>query len=524
MKKLFNSFRLFKKVYLSTRREIGASLIVLFITTLFFAVVMWIAESRANSDYSISNALVWVITKYVEDPADITTAPVTILGQVVGTLVGILGIAIFAVPAGLLGSGLIDAINDEKRDETIAKNSDKLHKRFRRIAQTSSWFYNEKGNKINLKYVPRFRSFEHIIVKTGMTNDDIIDTVSYCPDMRLMNLATTRSIPGKDELVVVSFPLNREYGCCIDRGADVTIVAPVAVTEIGTGNFAYSLAAMGGFNYVSKEITPNPDDPFGFYTMRKDKLSLIGDNDMKEDVESQALHFMDDLKQLKQKSEAAGRRHWFIFLMGTTKTSEQQVLLWRFASNSKDRPKIEIDDKVYGSTVVADDEAKLQALFSDIKDRLAGHTIEVNNSTQPIAVSLDNNNVLKSVLSSNIMCRMGGGIDCNALTLRVGYEILIYSNRQLLIVRDIANAIKEVVEPDREVDAKTQRCFLAEGDGYADNYGESVEFESDPAKLHKMIEEGCREARQRFERYDLDGNIEPIVKKSWLERLRGLIR
>jgi hypothetical protein len=297
----------------------------------------------------------------------------------------------------------------------------------------------------------------------------------------------------------------------------------VAVTEIGSGSFAYSLAAMGGFNYVSKEIAPNPDDPFGFYSMQKDKLALIGDHDMKEDVESQALHFMDDLKQLKQRSEKAGRRHWFIFLMGTTKTSEHQVHLWRLATDKANKmSKLTINNAVYGSTVMADDEAKLQSIFNGIKEKLADHSVEVDNATQPIATGLDNNNVLKSVLPSNIMCRMGGGVDCNALTMRVGYEILVYSNRHLLVVKDMANAIKSVIEPEKEIDAKVEKSYLSEGDGYADNYGESVEFKSDPAELQALIDEGCREARQRFEMYDLDGKIEPVIKKGWRERMKSL--
>ena len=188
----------------------------------------------------------WIIVKYVDDPADVATAPVTLMGQFVGTMVGILGIAIFAVPAGLVGSGLLDAMADVKREETVHKNSALLHKRFRRISQSSYWFYNVDGQKNTFKFVPRYRSLAHIQVKTGMKDDEIIEAVNNCPDMRLMNLAITQrneDMP-QDRLVVVNFPLNNEYGCCIDRGSDVTIVAPVAVTEPGTGIFAFSLAAM----------------------------------------------------------------------------------------------------------------------------------------------------------------------------------------------------------------------------------------------------------------------------------------
>ena len=471
-----------------------------------FTVIMWIAEHSANTAYNYGDALIWVITKYVDDPADITIAPVTILGQIVGTLVGFLGVAIFAVPAGLLGTGLLDAMSETKHEDKVNKNSERLHKRFRRIAQSSSWFFNERGRKVTLKFVPRFRTFENIIAKTGMNNDDIIEAVNNCPDMRLMNLAATKRNEdrSKDELIVTHFPLNREYGCVVDRSSDVTIVAPAAVTELGTGSFAFSLAAMGGFNYVSKELTPNPDDPFGFYTMQKSKLLLIGDDEMRVEVEAQALHFIDDLEQLKARSTAEGRRHWFIFLLGTTKSTECQLHFWRLASDVDNRlTKIDVGVTKYGSTVVAEDETKLQSIYNTIKEKISEHMVKVNGATQPIAMCLDNNNILKSVRKSNIMCRMGGGEDCNAITLRMGYEILVYSNSHLLVAKDIAETIKSVIEPEREIPAEALKCFMEEGDSYADNYGECVAFERDTEKLQEMLEQSRKETLRKYQGCEL---------------------
>ena len=121
MKRLVNSLRLFKDAFLALRSEIFASLAILIIVTLCFTVVMWIAECRSNPDYTLWDAMVWVIVKYVEDPADVVTAPATVFGQVIGTLVGILGIAIFAVPAGLIGSGLLDAMAEDKSRKEVYK-------------------------------------------------------------------------------------------------------------------------------------------------------------------------------------------------------------------------------------------------------------------------------------------------------------------------------------------------------------------------------------------------------------------
>ena len=509
MKRSFlHNFTLFGRAFKSTRREAIASVTILFIVTLFFTIVMWIAESHNNPDYTLWDAMVWVIVKYVEDPADVVMAPLTTFGQIIGTLVGILGIAIFAVPAGLIGSGLLDAMQEEKHDEEVAQNSILLHKRFRRIGQSSSWVYNNRGHKVSLKYVPRFRTFSHITMKTGMTNDDIIAVVNNCPDMRLMTTATTQlgEATSKDDLVVVHFPLNTEYGCFMDRESDVTIVATAATTELGTGSFAYSLAAMGGFNFVSKELTPNPDDPFGFYTMQKSKLALIGDYDTKEDVESQALHFMDDLKRLRSNSEARGRNHWFIFLLATAKVEKYQMHLWRMATDSaKALPVIMKGDVRYGSTIKSEDEERFVKISTLIAERMATHNTTINNTIRPIAISIDDNNIFKSVTTSNIMCRMGGGTQSNALTLRVAYEILCYNTNHLAIAKDIAEAIKSVVEPNKEISPETKRCFMEEGDGYADKYGETAIFESNPDKLKAMIEQKSKEARMRFEHLDLDG-------------------
>ena len=524
--KLLNCIGLFRRAYIATRREIGTSLVILLIVSLIFTVSLWAAESAHNEDYTFGDALVWVVVKYVEDPADVVTPPTTIVGQVIGTLVGVLGIAIFAVPAGLIGSGLLDAMSEEKKKDKTYNDSKQLHKRFRRIAQPSSWFLTEKGLKRSFTYVPRSRSFAHITAKTGMTEDEIIAAVNNCPDMRLMNLAMTKR--GResaiDELVVVHFSLNTEYGCCIDRGSDVTIVAPVALSEPGTGNVAFSLAAMGGFNYVSRELTPNPDDPFGFYTMQKSKLQYIDEYDLKEEVESQALHFMDDLKKLRDNSEKEGRTHWFIFLLATSKGADNQLNLWRLATDTAEKlPTMLVNDVRYGSTIKGEDEMRLQQIVASLADKVSARTLETADGVQPLAVKLDDNHLFKSVSKSNIMCRLGGGVECNAITLRLGYELLFYNNQHLLLVKDIADAVKTVVEPNREISERVQRCFLAEGDGYADDYCSSVEFESDSEKLMEMIAKQSKIARERFEHLDLDGNEEaPLSKYRVFERLKSV--
>lgn len=505
--KILKYLSLFGKAFNATKREMLVSVILLVIITLVLAFGLYVAEVRVNPDFSYGDALLWNFVKYIGDPAEMASAPVTVLGKIFGTLVGLMGVAIFAVPAGLVGSGLIDAMEETRHEKKIAEASEKLHKRFRRVGQSESYFKDENNKKVSYKYVPRYRSLVYLQVKTGLKVDDLIEAVDNCPDMRLMNMASCERQENhpRDRIAVVHFPLNREYGCCINRGSDVTIVAPAAVSQLGTGNFAFSLAAMGGFNYVSKELYTNSDDTFGFYTMEKENLKLIGDfdkkeiYDKKEDVESQALHFLADLKTLKKNSTNRNRRHWFIFIMGSSRTKKWQVQLWRLATDSdKELPQIKVDDSILRSTVTVLDENVYQTISGEINRLIQQNDrkVMVNDVEQNIVVTVDKH--AKTVSKENVMCRIGGGNDCNAFTIRLAYDLIVYNTKHLLVVKDIAGAIKNAVEPDHEIDAKAQKYYLEKGDGFGH------EFNSSPEELKAMIEKESKRARDIFEKYDLD--------------------
>lgn len=496
----FSGLKLFKRAFLATYREMIVSIILLGIVTIVLALIMWRAEVRVNESYSIVDALVWTIVKYVSDPAEIVLPPVTVLGQVTGTLVGVLGIALFAVPAGLIGSGLIAAMGEMKEDDKVQKNSVKLHKRFRRIPQPSSYFEDDKGFKVSWKYVPQFRPFESIKVKTGMTEDEVTAAVNNCPDMRLMNFADTQRSGDSplDRLVIVNFPLNNEYGYFLDRGSDVTIVSPMSYSELGTGNFAYTLAAFGGFNYVSREIVADIDAPFGFYTMHKSKFDTIDTEDNKRKTEEHAMHFIDDLVSLKTRSVDNKRKHWFIFIMASKKSLQYQLHLWRLATdNSKEMFRvIGMNDVEYGSTVLKDDIQVYKNICSSISKSLEEFSILIKGNEKKIEVTVDNNDLLKGVGASNIMCRVGGGLDCNALTARIGYELLTNQETHLKIVKRLADAIKGQIEPLREIPEGATKFCLKRGDGFLDKYGNDVE--KDPAKLKALIHKQEKEARRKY--------------------------
>ena len=318
MHRLFSGFGLFGKAYRATHHEIWASLKVLAIITIVFAIAMFLAERSSNPDFSFWDALVWTFVKYVEDPADITEAPVTMIGKIIGTLVGVLGIAIFAVPAGLIGSGMMDAMSEEKREGELNGFRRRMQKAFRRSSNKGLREYLNKlpdgggENFKTLNIVPQRVPIAKMQVRQGMDIKDIIDTCNKFEEFRLKNLADTHSAEddAEDRFVVEHFPLNRKYGCYISRDSKVTIVCTSSFDEVGIGWFTYYLAKMGGFNYISKEVEVDNDELDSFYNLSSEPLydkKPISTYDKKKDKEAFDIllkkqnnrkQFLEDLNQV----------------------------------------------------------------------------------------------------------------------------------------------------------------------------------------------------------------------------------
>ncbi len=514
-KEYLKGFKFFWKGLQAAGREMWVSFEVLFALTLVFSTLLYFVENAAQPEVYTSwgDAFVWSFMGYLGNPGKFAPGdPITLVGRFLWIAISVVKIMIFAVPAGLVANGFSKAMAQDKKEKQLNDASVVLHKRFRREGQNNSWYRNDEGLKRTYKCVTRYRSLISLQMKLGMDISEIIETVKYCPDMRLNNLATAQRKIEKpqDRLVVEHFPINTEYGCFLNRGSNVTIVSTSSPAHIGMGNASFSLAAMGGFNYVSKEIELYPDEPFGFYTMNKSDLDIIGDYNIKEDIESMALHFMDDLKRLKENSAKRGQRHWFIFMLGTLKTTECQLHFWRLATDKKkempNRVVSENESREYGSLVLKEDEETLYNMFNAINGKLFERKMAIAGNEQNIVSELDNVSRWKSVNASNIMCRIGGGKDCNSLVLRVADEILVYCNFHLLIMKDIADSIKMFIEPEHEIDEAAKKCFMSNGDGFADDFGKEDVFIKSPIKLKKKMAEWLKEARDKYEHLDLDGN------------------
>ncbi|NME71495.1 ion transporter [Flammeovirga aprica] len=129
--RLFRLFRLFKfgryssamsiliRVVRSRKEELILTIFMSCILILFSASLIYFVEREAQPDVftSITQSMWWAV-------ATLTTVgygdmyPVTPLGDIIASIVAIMGIGLVALPTGLIGTGFIEEISKKKENES----------------------------------------------------------------------------------------------------------------------------------------------------------------------------------------------------------------------------------------------------------------------------------------------------------------------------------------------------------------------------------------------------------------------
>ena len=112
-----NSLAMLLRVSKQEAKPIGASLFVLFIMLLLASSFAYIAEHKAQPEAfgSIPKAMWWaIITMTTIGYGDVT--PITLAGKIIAASVGIIGIGMVALPAGLLASGFTAQLHHDPED------------------------------------------------------------------------------------------------------------------------------------------------------------------------------------------------------------------------------------------------------------------------------------------------------------------------------------------------------------------------------------------------------------------------
>lgn len=407
------SFRILGKVIIAKKQELSISLMFLCILTVILSFLLYYAEHDAQPELCENGwqTLVWAFAKYLGDPGKIADFPLaTVGGQVIASIVGLLGIAIFAVPAGLIGSGFVEVLEDERHSEPLDQNKLKLHKAFERVLDRYTGY----------QIMPQFLSLVDVQARMKMKENDVFEAVESSSDFRFINVAATVPVDKlpQDKLAVEAFYVNTKYGCVIDRGSLVTIVAPSNVADPIIGHFAYYLAKIGGFNYVGREIGRS-HPYFSFYSNSS--------NHMHPDYPI----FLSDIERLSSREGS-----WVIAMLAASGANEPEYPTQVHFGYGGSKG----DESFDAPDLLVRDKEELRRLLSEIEANLKNE----------FGVSCDRQRYHQSNSSGLFIRKLKNRDNVNGLVLRIAWSLICHDPRRMAVCKTIADTIKAHIEPEKE--------------------------------------------------------------------------
>ena len=414
------------------------SLQVLVVITIVLSVVLFFVENNAQPSVytNLWDSCLWAFMSYIGDPGHFADfAPVTIVGRIIAVIIGIIGIAIFAVPAGLIGSGFMDAIEEDKRKRHLEECRDRIRKSFRRILKRITPY------RVTTRRLPIIT----LQAKKGMSERDIIDTVTKFDEFRLRNLATSQTAAEhpQDRLVIEMLPLDQQtvdgykiertsYGIRIDRGSNVTIIASTAATENSIGHFAYYLAQFGGFNYVSREFITDVDEPVSYYIIEGQETEW----------EQPLKDYIHDIKAL-----SADKEKWNVILASSDNIYDTQFHFVHCANEKS------------GLVYTTLDEEKFTGLYTDMAAKMQ----------EEFGYLSDSDEKYRPVGKKNVGIIAGGGSVNNAFTLRISYSVTTWSESPAPVIVEMAKVIMQHLESTERSQFEENPSWKKKGYGYGEN-------------------------------------------------------
>ena len=129
------AFSILSRAIKAKKQEMVVSLQFLAIVTLILSFILFFVEHEVQPDVYNNGwkSVVWAFAQYIGDPGGFAeTPPISFIGRLIACAIGILGIAIFAVPAGLIGSAFTEVMSADNHEIEIEENKKKLHLAFER--------------------------------------------------------------------------------------------------------------------------------------------------------------------------------------------------------------------------------------------------------------------------------------------------------------------------------------------------------------------------------------------------------
>ena len=404
------SFNLLSDAVREKRHELIVAMQFLVVITVILSLILFFAEHDAQPDVYDNGAVsvMWAFAQYIGDPGQFAdTPPVTVVGRIIACIVGLLGIAIVAVPTGIIGAGFTDAIENRNHREKVESDAALLRNGFER----------KLDRPTGIQAVPPFRSVDDLKARLNMKSDNLQEAVDHGPGFRIVNLAAT--VPTDDgqyvadRIAVEHFPQNTCYGCLIDRNSRITVVAPSNMIDPGLSHFCFYLAYFGGFNYISREVGARA--PYKSYYAFDTAADVPGLD-----------QYAADLERLMSREGA-----WSLTILVASGALEPPYPTNLHLNIGGKKG----DERTSGDDLFIKDGRTYEQFYGLLEDAVAG---ELN-------LTVDHQKYHNTNSSRHFLRKLNFRHDANHMVMRIEWKQLLWSQRRLLLARIIAESLYRAV-------------------------------------------------------------------------------
>lgn len=269
------------KAIKNKKTELTISLGMILMLIIIASVLMYFLEHKAQpkSFENLYTSLWWGIDKYLTSTGGEDINPITPAGKFLSGLIAILGVGMFALPAGIIASGFIEEIENDKLLKKLISLEAKLESAF--TVEYLAPVIKIK-RELNLSHLPRkWLSISDINYKMGITESSVLQVCEFSKKFKITNV----KLDGINTVGLEYINLNRTYGQCINRSSKLTIVNLYPFTQPYFGHFGFALSELLQANYISNE-------KFGQVTLLEEyRLNMINNkNYFEESISMLALN------------------------------------------------------------------------------------------------------------------------------------------------------------------------------------------------------------------------------------------
>lgn len=287
-KGFFKAFGFMFNAIKNKKSELLITIVMVLFLLFISSLVMFLLEFKAQPEaFSSIWATMWWGVAALTTVGYGDIYPVTVLGKLFGAIIAVLGVGLFALPAGIIASGFIEEIAKEKKRITLKAYEKKLKHAF---FVEYFWPTMQIKEKLKIEHLPRkWLSLNDIQFKMGISTETVMEVIAYSKLFRLRNVKSD----GAETVGLEYAGVNRSYGNFTDRKAGLTVVNLYSYIQPYFGHFSLVLADMLGANYISNEMFNKTS------LLEEHQLNLIKHSDYVTGKDSHA-----SLRDLKQDLKA----------------------------------------------------------------------------------------------------------------------------------------------------------------------------------------------------------------------------